>query len=85
MDKSRDGEVWCCYRVAMNRGKHAHGFTDATPAEDVALMHSELSELLEDIRDHRSLQDILYERKVELPPTIFESIVKFLSGFGAAR
>jgi hypothetical protein len=27
-----------------------HGFTDATPGEDIALMHSELSEALEDIR-----------------------------------
>ncbi len=31
------------------RCQHAHGF-DATPAEDIALMHSELSEALEDIR-----------------------------------
>ena len=35
-----------CKRIADE-----HGFTDATPAEDIALMHSELSEALEDIRE----------------------------------
>lgn len=33
-----------------------HGFTDASPGEDIALMHSELSEALEDIRDGRDLK-----------------------------
>lgn len=33
------------YRIARE-----HGFTDATPGEDIALMHSELSEALEEIR-----------------------------------
>lgn len=56
----------------------ANGFTEATPAEDVALMHSELSELLEDIRDGKGLHEILYEQKVELPPTILEQIVSFV-------
>lgn len=44
-----------------------HGFTDATPAEDIALMHSELSEALEDIRAGKPLNDTGYEyRKVRL-------------------
>lgn len=34
------------------RCQSEHGF-DATPAEDIALMHSELSEALEDIRDKK--------------------------------
>ncbi len=37
-----------CKRIADE-----HGFTDATPGEDIALMHSELSEALEDIRKSR--------------------------------
>lgn len=39
-----------------------HGFTEATPAEDIALMHSELSEALEDIRAGKSLAGLRYER-----------------------
>jgi len=38
-----------------------HGFTDATPAEDIALMHSELSEALEDIRNGRGMSVLEYE------------------------
>lgn len=44
-----------------------HGFTEATPAEDVALIHSEASELLEDIRGGRSLNKLHYVRKVKIP------------------
>jgi hypothetical protein len=40
-----------------------HGFTDATPGEDIALMHSELSEALEDIRAGRALAELHYEPK----------------------
>ncbi len=39
----------------------AHGFTDATIAEDIALMHSELSEALEDHRDHHAPDEVWYE------------------------
>jgi|SRR6185437_9494194 len=40
------------------------GFTEATPAEDIALMHSELSEALEDIRAGVDLDKVWYEVKV---------------------
>jgi NTP pyrophosphatase (non-canonical NTP hydrolase) len=40
------------------RCQREHGF-DATPAEDIALMHSELSEALEDIRD--GVWDLRYD------------------------
>lgn len=40
-----------------------HGFTDATPGEDIALMHSELSEALEDIRAGRVLHEMHFEDK----------------------
>lgn len=44
----------------------AHGFTDASPAEDIALMHSELSEALEDIRAGLPLNVLHYEEKQPL-------------------
>lgn len=54
--------------ISLNKlGKEAQeiaeskGFTSATPAEDLALMHSELSEALEDIRIGRPLNALLFE------------------------
>ncbi len=38
-----------------------HGFTESTPAEDMALIHSEVSECLEDIRNGKALDEIWYE------------------------
>ena len=43
-----------------------HGFTEATPGEDIALMHTELSEGMEDIRDGVDLRTVWYEEKVPL-------------------
>jgi NTP pyrophosphatase (non-canonical NTP hydrolase) len=40
-----------------------HGFKDASIPEDVALMHSELSELLEDFRAGRLAHETYYENK----------------------
>lgn len=40
-----------------------HGFTDATVGEDVALFHSEASELLEDHRDGRRATEVWYETR----------------------
>lgn len=37
-----------------------HGFTEATVGEDVALMHSELSELLEDHRAGNEAAKVWY-------------------------
>lgn len=37
-----------------------HGFTDASPGEDIALMHSELSEALEDIRAHKHIAALTF-------------------------
>lgn len=45
-----------CKRIADE-----HGFTDATAAEDIALMHSELSEALEDIRAGKPLNEMQYK------------------------
>lgn len=42
-----------------------HGFTDNTPGEDIALMHSELSEALEDFRAGKSMAEIYYEAKAD--------------------
>ncbi len=49
-----------CKRIADE-----HGFTDATPAEDIALMHSELSEALEDIREGLPLDRMLYKGNID--------------------
>lgn len=43
-----------------------HGFTDATIGEDVALFHSEASELLEDHREGRDPNEIWYEEKKQV-------------------
>lgn len=40
-----------------------HGFTDASIGEDIALMHSELSEALEDHRRGRKPDEMYYEVK----------------------
>ena len=42
-----------------------HGFKDASIPEDFALMHSEISEALEDYRDGHTSVQIWYEKKVE--------------------
>lgn len=66
-----------------------HGFTSATPLEDIALMHSELSEALEDLRNGRPVYATYYNySKVyrELPkpegvPSEMADVVIRIMGF----
>src|SRR5579875_111735 len=60
----------------------AKGFTDASIPEDIALMHSELSEMLEDFRAGKLAREMMYEQKVFLPTTIVDNIQSFLSSIG---
>ena len=39
-----------------------HGFKNTLPAEDMALIHSEVSEALEDIRNNKGMTQIWYEK-----------------------
>ena len=41
-----------------------HGFTDNSVEGDIALMHSELSEALEDLRNRAAIGEVWYEEKV---------------------
>jgi hypothetical protein len=41
-----------------------HGFTDNSVEGDIALMHSELSEALEDLRNRAAVGEVWYEEKV---------------------
>ena len=45
-----------------------HGFTEATPAEDIALMHSELSEALEELRGNRKPSSLYFNEDKPLKP-----------------
>lgn len=44
-----------------------HGFKDATVGEEIALMHSELSEALEAYREGKKVNEVYYEHKTQLP------------------
>ena len=66
-------------RDEARRIAEAHGFRDATIGEDVALMHSELSELLEDHRAGKLAHEMMYERKIEIEPKVVDEIRSHVS------
>lgn len=45
----------------------AHGFTESSVGEDIALMHTELSEAFEDVRNGHAVTEVWYESKPGLP------------------
>jgi NTP pyrophosphatase (non-canonical NTP hydrolase) len=48
------------YEIAKSKGWYEEG-KEKTPGEAIALMHSELSEALEEVRDRRPLAELYYE------------------------
>ena len=65
-----------CKRIADE-----HGFTDATAAEDIALMHSELSEALEDIRAGKPLDALEYTEKgkpIGVPSELADVVIRVM-------
>ncbi len=66
-----------CKRIADE-----HGFTDATAAEDIALMHSELSEALEDIRAGKPLNLLEYEgdkrKPIGVPSELADVVIRVM-------
>lgn len=50
-----------------------HGFKDASIPEDIALMHSELSEALEDYRFGKTPNEIWYEQKIDPSNNVFKT------------
>ncbi len=66
-----------CKRIADE-----HGFTDATPGEDIALMHSELSEALEDIRKGKPMSELTYEgekrKPVGVPSELADVVIRVM-------
>jgi len=56
-----------------------HGFKDATIGEDTALMHSELSEALEDHRAGKGPTDVWYEEKNSQSAAPYEGSVTIVT------
>lgn len=53
----------------------ANGFTKATPGEDIALIQSEASEALEDIRTGVDLTKVWYEQKRVIKSPVYSMMV----------
>lgn len=70
-DKRKNMYIESAIKHLCNEAKRIadeHGFTDATIPEDIALMHSELSELLEEYRAHKPMNSIRYTGPRDMGP-----------------
>lgn len=62
-DHINEFNVECINEMAKEAMRIAdeHGFNENTPGEDIALMHSELSEALEDIRAGKPIAELMFD------------------------
>lgn len=84
-------DVWHIFDHLKNeaaRIEREHGFgLDTRPAEDIALMHSELSEALEEIRNNKGVSTLYYSyeapTKPEGVPSELADVIIRILGFSA--
>lgn len=84
MTKEQEGALVHALRIAVDNAGYTereHGFGKQTPGEDIALMHSELSEALEEMRNGRALNETYYNpekptKPEGVPPELADVVIR---------